>query len=199
MYICWTICKAHKRLGREKIHVKSFWLRMTDNVSLRAVMLARNKVVMNIYAAPPLHAPVLFMQTSTQLLVQGVYKQRRKQIIGNNRQNQTVVRILRSEHLEWRVWSNCHISVTVISSAWWGFISDSMHLESSWSRDFQKPKGLIWFHSDLWQSVGKDVKQFEVRRWCHILMVGRGWGVGHSRYWSIKWYGGRGRFDTSGK
>ena len=164
-------------------------------------MLAGNKVVMNIYTAPPLHAPVLFMQTSTQLLVQGVYKQRRKQIIGNKRQNQTVGRILRSEHLEWRVWSNCHISVTVISSAWWGFNSDSMHLESSWSRDFEKPKGLIWFHSDLWQSVGKDVKQFEVRRWCHIPMVGRGWGlgVGHSRYWSIKWYGGRGRFDTPGK
>ena len=105
MYICWTICKSHKRLGREKVHVKSFWLRMTDNVSLRAVMLARNKVVMNIYTAPPIHAPVLFMQTSTQLLVQGVYKQRRKQIIRNNRQNQTAGRILRSEHLEWRVWS----------------------------------------------------------------------------------------------
>ena len=41
-------------------------------------MLARNKVVMNIYAAPPLHAPVLFMQTSTQLLVQGVLQAEKK-------------------------------------------------------------------------------------------------------------------------
>ena len=158
---------------------------MTDNVSLRAVMLARNKVVMNIYTAPPIHAPVLFMQTSTQLLVQGVYKQRRKQIIGNNRQNQTVGRILRSEHLEWRVWSNSHKRVTVTSSAWWGFNSDSMHLESPWSWDFQNPKRVIWFHSDLWQSVGKDVKQVEVRRRCHILTVGRGWGgVGWVQYYN---------------
>ena len=144
MYICWTICKAHKRLGREKIHVKSFWLRMTDNVSLRAVMLARNKVVMNIYAAPPIHAPVLFMQTSTQLLVQGVYKQRRKQIIGNNRQNQTVGRILRSEHLEWRVWSNSHKRVTVTSSAWWGLMPR-----------FSKPQTLnlvpLWSLAVCWQ------------------------------------------------